>query len=120
MRSLVVGRDAQDDRAGLREARVLVAEPAGLLRAYGRVVLGIAEEDDGRAAKRRALHALGRIVRELELGRLVAHLEIRHARRTRSSEKELTVREEECALAGRKNGNGMGGWATAYSLSRRV
>jgi hypothetical protein len=48
---LVVGRDAEDDRARALEVRICVPNPAGLRRTARRVVLGIEVEDDRPAAK---------------------------------------------------------------------
>ena len=51
VRGLVVGTDAEDDRAALLEDVVGVPEPARFLGATGRVVLRIEEEDDRLAAE---------------------------------------------------------------------
>ena len=57
VRALVVGADAEHDRAGALELAPRVADPAGLSRTARRVVLWIEVEDDRLAAQTRQLDA---------------------------------------------------------------
>src|SRR4051794_17357089 len=66
-RGLRVGADAEDDGACLAEARVLVADPARLLRAAGRVVARVEVEDDRAAAKAGEPDEVAGVARELEV-----------------------------------------------------
>ena len=67
VRGFVIGADPEHDGAALAEVGVDVADPAGLRRAAGGVVLRIEVEDDRLSAKLRELHALARIALQLEI-----------------------------------------------------
>ena len=66
-----VGRDAEDDRAGLLELAVRVADPARLSGTARRVVLGVEVEDDRLAAEARQADLLARVALEREVGRRI-------------------------------------------------
>jgi hypothetical protein len=69
VRPLVVGTDAEHDRAGALELAPRVADPARLGGAAGRVVLGIEVEDDRLAAQVGQPNRLARVARQLEIRR---------------------------------------------------
>mgnify|MGYP003694552981 CR=1 FL=1 len=71
----VVGADAEDLGARPLELALGVADPAGLPRAAGRVVLGIEVEDDRLAAQVGELHGLAAVALELEVRCRLAFLD---------------------------------------------
>jgi hypothetical protein len=70
-----VGRDAEDGRAGGLVVGRVVADPAGLRRAAGRVGLGVEVEDDRAAAQLAQPDPLAVLVGKLEVRRAVPGLD---------------------------------------------